>query len=138
MRLELGAPGPLRDKLVAAVLAGHKVATSALLLQYEDEGEPLPEVGQRGVLVDSDERPVAVIEVLDVRVIRLGDADLQLALDEGEGFRSVEEWRQAHEQFWNEVVRSELRNPDRWTLDDDTKVVVERFRVVSEPGGSNG
>jgi uncharacterized protein YhfF len=31
----------MRDRLVAAVLAGEKVATSSLLLQYADEGEPL-------------------------------------------------------------------------------------------------
>ena len=43
---------------------------------------------------------------------------MRLALDEGEGFRSVAEWREAHEEFW------------RRTVDDDTQVVVERFRLV--------
>jgi uncharacterized protein YhfF/pimeloyl-ACP methyl ester carboxylesterase len=127
--LELGNPGPRRDRLVAAVLSGQKVATSALLLQYEDEGAALPEAGERRVLVDSSEAPVAVVEMTGVQVIRLRDADLRLALDEGEGFESVPEWREAHEAFWTDVVRRELRDPSRWRLDGDTEVVVERFRV---------
>jgi uncharacterized protein YhfF len=133
---ELGEPGPLRDRLVAAVLAGKKIATSSLLLQYRDEGEALPEPGEQRALVDSSGAHVAVVEVLDVRVTRLGDADLQLAVDEGEGFNSVEEWRVAHEAFWNGEVRPVVRNPERWQLDDDTEVVVERFRVVlNDPAG---
>jgi uncharacterized protein YhfF len=125
---ELGAPGPLRDRLVSAVLAGKKVATSSLRLQYDDEGEPLPTAGERRVLVDSSGAGVAVVELLEVRVIRLGDADHRLALDEWEGFRSVAEWRAAHETFWKDEVLPAARGG--CTLDDDTEVVVERFRVV--------
>lgn len=57
------------------MLSGEKVATCALLVQYEDEGEPLPRPGERRLMVDSSARPVATIEVRDVRVLRLGDAD---------------------------------------------------------------
>lgn len=38
---EFGFPGPLRDKLVAAILAGIKTTTTALAAEYEREGEPL-------------------------------------------------------------------------------------------------
>ncbi|MBV9804603.1 MAG: ASCH domain-containing protein [Solirubrobacterales bacterium] len=125
---ELGAPGPLRDRLVAAALAGEKIATSSLLAQYEDEGESLPMPGQHWAMVDSAGEEVAVVETLEVSVIRLGDADERLARDEGEGFRSVAEWREAHEGFWRREVLPELRRPP--VLDDDTEVVVERFRVL--------
>ncbi len=120
----------MRDTLVASVLSGEKTATSSLLVQYEDDGEALPKVGEARVMVDSAERSVAVVEIAEVRVIRLGDADLQLALDEGEGFRSVAEWRSAHERFWAQEVKPTLSNPAALHLDDDTRVVVERFRVV--------
>ena len=109
---ELGSPGPLRDRLIAAVLAEKKIATSSLLLQYDDEAEPLPEPGERRVIVDSSGAAAGVVELLDVRVIRLGDADLQLAIDEGEGFNSVAEWRAAHDAFWNEDVLPDLRTPE--------------------------
>lgn len=126
---ELGDPGPMRDRLVTAVLGGQKVATSSLWLQYEEEGEPLPVAGQRCVMVDSEGMAVARIELTQVRVIRLGDADAQLAVDEGEGFGSVAEWRKAHEEFWRRLDVPGLRMRDG-ALDDDTEVVVERFRVV--------
>src|SRR5437870_1296110 len=59
-RYELGAAGPMRDTLVASVLRGEKTVTSSLLVQYEEAGETVPNVG-RNVLVNSDEQPVALI-----------------------------------------------------------------------------
>jgi uncharacterized protein YhfF len=126
--MELGAPGPLRDRLVAAVLEGQKTATSSLLVQYEGAQEPPPTPGSQKVLIDSAGKSVGTVEVVDVEVIRLGDADLRLALDEGEGFVSVAHWREAHEEFWRDEVLPELRLPGGWRLCDDTLVVVERFK----------
>jgi uncharacterized protein YhfF len=128
---EFALPGPLRDRLVAAVLAGRKTASSSLLAEWESEKEELPAVGERQTVVDSDARPVAVIELVAVDVIRLGDADLQLALDEGEGFQSVAEWRRAHERFWTDAILPSIGGHQLAALDDDTLIVAERFRLVS-------
>src|SRR5215470_11080645 len=98
---EFAFPGPLRDRLVAAIVSGTKTATSGLVLAYERENEPLPEVGQVWAVVDSVGRRVAAIEVTEVRVVRLADVDLQHALDEGEGDESVAQWRAGHERFWH-------------------------------------
>ncbi|MEV6951966.1 ASCH domain-containing protein [Streptomyces sp. NPDC051183] len=128
---ELGFPGPLRDMLVAAVLSGAKTSTTGLLQWYETAGEPLPAAGGRFAMVDSDERAVAVLEITDVRVLRLADVDLRHALDEGEGYTSVAEWRASHEGFWHSApLREELGDPE-FTVDDDTPVVAERFRIVA-------
>ncbi|MGC5412242.1 ASCH domain-containing protein, partial [Streptomyces sp. DT225] len=65
-----------------------------------------------------------------VRVLRLADVDLQHALDEGEGYASVAEWRAGHERFWHsEEMRDALGDPE-FTVDDETMIVAERFRVV--------
>ncbi|MFJ3979767.1 ASCH domain-containing protein [Streptomyces sp. NPDC090021] len=126
----LGFPGALRDQLVAAVLSGAKTSTTGLLAEYETEREPLPDPGSRSLLVDSDERGVAVVEVTAVEVLRLADVALEHALDEGEGYTSVAEWRTAHEEFWHsEPVRTVIGDPG-FTVDDDTLVVAERFRVT--------
>lgn len=126
----LAFPGPLRDRLVAAVLAGAKVSTTGLLAEYEAEKEELPPVGERSALIDSDGREIAVLEVTEVRVLRLGDVDLQHAIDEGEGDRSVAEWRAGHEKFWHSKEMREALGDPEFTVDDDTMVVAERFRVV--------
>ena len=92
---EFAFPGPLRDQLVAAIMAGDKTTTTALAAGYEHENEPLPRPGLRQVVVDSAGDPVTVIETTAVRVMRLGEVDLAHALGEGEGYRSVADWRPA-------------------------------------------
>jgi len=113
--MELGyARTPLRRVLVDAVLRGDKTATAGL---HGDE--PLPEPGQRFLLLDFDDRPVAVVETTEVRVLRADEVDLQFARDEGEGFETVADWREAHERFWSD---REIR--------DDTLIVAERFELI--------
>lgn len=127
---EFAFPGPVRDQLVAAILAGSKTTTTGLVADYEHEGEPLPSPGRREAVVDSAGNPVAVIETIAVRVIRLADVDLAHALGEGEGYTSVAEWRAGHERFWHsEEMRRALGDPE-FTADDDTLVVAHTFRLV--------
>ena len=121
---ELAYPGPLRDRLVAAVLSGAKTSTSSLLVEYGRPGDdPLPVVGQRYRLVDSDLQTVGVVETVEVRMVPISEIDLVFAQDEGEGYESVEAWRRSHEGFWREHVPGV-------SIDDATVVVAERFRLV--------
>jgi len=124
-------PGPERDRLVDAVLKGEKTATSSLLAEWLLDDQELPAVGDRRKVLDSDDNPVAVIETTAVDVIRLGDVDLALAHDEGEGFESVADWRRAHERFWTKEVMPRLPSSMAGPLIDDAKVVVVRFRLAS-------
>lgn len=127
-------PGPLRDQLVGAILAGTKTTTTGTVADYEHDDEPLPRPGEQYVVVDSADRPVAVIEYVDVRVAPLRDVDLQHAVDEGEGYRTVAEWRRGHEEFWHsDEMRAHLGDPD-YTVDDDTPLVLQRFRLVERLG----
>ncbi|MDJ1138129.1 ASCH domain-containing protein [Streptomyces iconiensis] len=128
--VEFGFPGPLRDRLVAAVLGGEKTATTGLLADYEHGDEPLPAVGDRGAVVDSYERPVAVVEVTDVRVLPLGEVGWEHARDEGEGYVSVAEWRAGHEEFWHSAEMREGLGDPCFSVTDATLVVLERFCVV--------
>lgn len=127
-------PGPLRDELTALALAGTKTTTASLYLEYEVEGETLAAPGQRDLLVDSSGRPVAIVETLSIRVVRLADVDDQHAIDEGEGYADAAAFRASHERFWIESgavdrVRAHLGDPT-WSVTDDTLVVAERFRIV--------
>ena len=127
---EFAFPGPLRDQLVAAIVAGTKTTTSGLVADYERDQEPLPQPGLRQVVVDSAGEPVAVIETTAVRVMRLADVDLAHALGEGEGYTSVADWRAGHEQFWHSAdMRREMGDPG-FTVGDNTLVVAQTFRLV--------
>jgi uncharacterized protein YhfF len=125
-------PGPLRDELTALALAGTKTTTAGLLVEVELDEEAIPVPGTREVLLDSNERPVAVIETVECRVSRLADVDDRHAIDEGEGYANATEFRVAHERFWNgylDELRDRLGDPT-FRLDDDTLVVLQRFRIV--------
>ena len=133
-------PGPLRDTLTKLALDGTKTTTAGLWVELELDGEPLPVVGGREVLVDSAERPVAVVETESVRVARLADVDDQHAIDEGEGYADAAGFRVAHERFWNGYIddlRAQLGDP-AFTIDDDTLVVLQRFRVVERLDDGSG
>jgi len=125
-------PGPLREELTALALAGTKTTTASLLVDFEMEGAAIPVAGQRDLLIDSEDRPVAVVETLSCRVVRLADVDDQHAIDEGEGYANAAEFRVEHERYWNsylDKVREYLGDP-AFVLTDDTPVVLERFRIV--------
>lgn len=130
---EFGFPGtPLREQLVRAVLSGEKTATAGLLVDYERDGDPLPEVGEQYAVVDNEGREVAVIEITEVRVLPVGETGVQFARDEGEGFESVADWREAHDRFWRsyaDEIRAYLGDPD-WDVTDETLYVAERFQLV--------
>jgi uncharacterized protein YhfF len=125
-------PGPLRDKLTALALAGTKSTTAGLYIEVELGDDAMSVPGAREVLLDSEERPVAVIETVDCRVARLADVDDRHAIDEGEGYANTHEFRVAHERFWNgyiDELRDRLGDPN-FEIDDDTLVVLQRFKVI--------
>ena len=117
--LGLGYPRTeLRRQLVEAVLAGEKTATAGLWSEYEAEGEPLGSPGDRFALLGYDNEPVAVVEVTEARLVPACEIDVEFARDEGEGFESVDDWRVAHEEFFQQELTPE------------TTMVAVRFKVV--------
>jgi uncharacterized protein YhfF len=129
-----GDPGPMRDALTAAALAGSKTGTASLVAELEADGDPIPRPGDRSVLLDSNDQPVAIIETTEVRIRRITDVDDQFAIDEGEGFAGHADWRASHERYWKgylDDLRERLGDP-AFTIDDDTLVVTERFRIIVE------
>jgi uncharacterized protein YhfF len=110
----LGYPGTdLRRRLVEAVLAGKKTATAGL---YGED--PPTRAGERFKVEDETGRQRAIVEVTEARVVPASEIDLRFARDEGEGFESVEDWRVAHERFFERAIP------------DETLIEAIRFRVV--------
>ena len=125
---EFGFPGPLRDRLVDAVLSGTKTATSSLLADWQRDGEQPPAAGELQTVIDSVGTPVAIIEILRSEVVALGAVDDRVALAEGESYKTAAGWRSAHQRFWREEVFPDWEGHAP-VLDDSTPVVVEWFRL---------
>ena len=114
---ELGyARTELRRRLVEAVLAGQKTATAGLA----ESGEPEDKPCERYAVLGYDDEPVGVVEVTEARVVPASEIDEQFARDEGEGFESVEDWRVAHERFFERPI------------EPDTLIEAVRFRLVED------
>ena len=73
---------------------------------------------------------LTVIETTEVVVRRMGDVDLAFAIDEGEGFETVEAWREAHVRFFTSREMAAVLGDPPVAIDDDTLVVCRRFRLV--------
>ncbi|MFC0507325.1 ASCH domain-containing protein [Micromonospora costi] len=127
--LALGTPGELRSTLNSLVLAGVKTATAGLRGEYATEGEELEHVGERLVLVDDDDHLVGVVEVTGVEVVRFADVTWDFARSEGEGDRSIDDWRTGHAAYWARVGTP---------VSDETEVVCLRFRLLPTDDGVIG
>lgn len=131
--MEFGYDGDdgLGDRLIKAVLAGEKTATSSLAVEYLS-GEALPQVGAKLPLVDHAGNVHGVVETTRVTIIPLDLVGDDVAHDEGEGFADAADWREAHVKFWDGVAhltREDCGDP-HWELRDSEPVVVEWFRLL--------
>ncbi|MGO9877393.1 MAG: ASCH domain-containing protein [Acidimicrobiia bacterium] len=103
-------------------LAGTKVATAGLLQQdYVDEGEAIEVVGERQAVLGDDDLVVAVIEIVRVETLHVCDLPWEFADTEGEGFRSIEHWRDGHRSYYAQQGID---------VDDNTSFVCVWFRLV--------
>lgn len=116
-----GAP----DKLARLVLQGVKTATCSALALYEYENEEIPKVGDHSVILDSDDQAVCIIRTTKVYIAAFDQVSERHAYLEGEGDRSLEYWRQVHEEFFTE----ELKNIQQ-EFDTKMELICEEFEVV--------
>lgn len=121
---EYGLPGPERDRLVAAIVAGDKTATASLLAQYGPE-DRLPKAGDGEVVVDSSGRPMAVIRTTSVDRVALSAITEEFVRAEGEGLTSVAQWRDVHLEFWASLGH----HPEPADV-----VIAQRFELVARLG----
>ena len=125
MAFAFGDSAELADELGLLVLHGPKRATAELVQAFVAQDEPLPQVGDRCLVLGGDGRPLAIVRTTDVRVGPLWSVDGRFAWDEGEGDRTRAWWLDAHTRFFS---RQCAAMGSRFS--DDIGVVFERFELV--------
>lgn len=122
---QLGDNPRLANELGQLILQGVKTATCSALWEWEAEGNPLPEVGLKTIVLDGKNEPLCIIETTEVTIRPFNEVDEQFAYEEGEGDRSLTSWREGHWRFFSRVLPKIGRTPTR-----EMPLVCERFRVV--------
>jgi uncharacterized protein YhfF len=112
---------------VDMILSGDKTASSALLADYRASGRGLPRQFDLSILLDSEDRPVAVIETVEIVVERFAEIDDSFARAHGGG-QSLKSWRRQCRAAFAPRAR-QLGTP----FGEETELVCHRFRVVYVP-----
>ena len=115
----------LANELATLIVADTKTATCSALWEWEADGDPLPDVGHKTIVLDGALRPLCIIETTEVTVQPYNQVDAQFAFEEGEGDRSLKYWRQAHWRFFSRSLPKIGKEPTQ-----DMPLVCERFKVV--------
>ncbi len=115
----------MADELGALISSRTKTATCSALWEYEAEDEPLPEVGLKTIVLDGNGDPLCIVETTEVEVRPYDEVDARFGYEEGEGDRSLEDWREAHWRFFSRTLPNIGKEPAM-----DMPLVCERFRVV--------
>ncbi|MBZ5739968.1 ASCH domain-containing protein [Nocardioides sp. GBK3QG-3] len=118
-----GADADQADRLLALVLEGTKTATASAFEDYTDD-DPVPERGSLGILLDGAGHPRALIATTEVSVVPFDEVDEEHAYAEGEGDRTLRQWRVDHEEFFTAV------DPLGRGFRRDMPVVLEHFTVL--------
>lgn len=124
-RDKFGDSPEMVDELLVPVLAGIKTATCSAVWEWEHDNEAIPHVGMLSVILNGKDEPACIIETTEVTIKKYNEVDEQFASDEGEGDRSLNYWRKAHEGFF---TRTLARIGKKFS--EDMPLVCERFKVV--------
>jgi uncharacterized protein YhfF len=115
----------MADELGALIAAGTKTATCSAMVEWEANGNALPEPGLLTVVLDGKDEPLCIIETMQVEVKPFDQVDAQFAYDEGEGDRSLAYWRAAHRRFFERYLSTM-----GLVFSEDMLLVCERFRLI--------
>lgn len=119
-----GATVAHADELLALVRDGIKTGTASSIWDYEDTGDPLPEVGEYSIILDGDGTPQVIIRTTVLDVVPFDEVGEEHARSEGEDDRTLASWRRIHEWYWTNHSES----PRGFA--PDMPVLCERFELV--------
>ncbi len=101
----------MADELAELACRGVKRATAGALWSHETEGESVPTVGDLSVVTDWSGRAKCVVRTTGVGIAAFEDVTPEFAAAEGEGYGSLERWRQDHWDFFTRELRKLGKTP---------------------------
>jgi uncharacterized protein YhfF len=115
----------LARELVDLVVHGPKRASATLGWAVERHPELAPVLSGYSVVTEFDGTPRCVIRTTSIETRAFDAVDAQFAWDEGEGDRTLADWRAAHWSFYTRECATLGREPRT-----DMPVWLERFELL--------
>ncbi|MHA2248859.1 MAG: ASCH domain-containing protein [Candidatus Kariarchaeaceae archaeon] len=116
----------LADELVQLVIDGKKTTTAGSILEQKHYNWQIGEPGDLIIVLDGKESPKAVIEFIEVKVIKFNEMnDVQFAIDEGEGFDTLEIWREVHLRYFSRALDKFGKKAS-----EDMEIICMRFKCI--------
>lgn len=112
-------------ELAELVIAGVKTATASLLETNKLEPEKAPIDDGYSVVTTFEGEPMCVIQTTEIHHLAFNDVDAAFAYDEGEGSRTLADWRDGH---WAYFARESAELG--FHFDENSIVCCERFRLL--------
>ena len=113
------------DQLLGLYLSGKKTAGSGIVEDFISAGDPLPQVGNFWILLNSLGEPGCILRTERVVLNKFKDVSKEIAVAEGEGDLSLHYWQESHRRFFAPFLAG-------WGVADidEATVVTEFFRIV--------
>lgn len=110
--------------LAKLVYDGVKTATSSAYDLYEPT-EYMPQVGDYNIILDGNEEPLCITETLVTEVVPFNLVSAEHGYHEGEGDRTLEYWREVHEDFFKKEYQEAHKE-----FTTDIPVLCEVFKRI--------
>ncbi|ALV22519.1 MULTISPECIES: ASCH domain-containing protein [Carnobacterium] len=117
--------GAIPDQLAELTLKNIKTATTSAYELYALEDEPLPQVNELSIILDSNDNAICMTKTTKVYVVPLNEVSAEHAFKEGEGDRTLTYWRKEHIDFFTKIYQeTNLR------FSENIPVVCEEFEMI--------
>jgi uncharacterized protein YhfF len=115
----------ITDGLLELYLIGKKTAGSSIVEDFVSAGDPIPQVGNFWIYLDSQDKPRLILRTDRVVFNKFSEVPLEIAIAEGEGDLSLAYWRMVHTENYSPFL-------EKWGVKslEDATVVTEYFRIV--------
>lgn len=95
----------MADELADLVNKGIKTATTGAYDLYEED-EEIPKVGEYNIILNGSDEPICITVTREVYILEYNVISSNHAFLEGEGDRSYEYWKRAHDEFFKEEFKN--------------------------------
>lgn len=115
----LGDNPAMADELADLIMKGFKTASCSSLTSYQSEIPPLT-VGSYGIILNGAQKPVCVIRITSMYLIKFNEVTEKFANKEGEGDLTLDYWRREHKAFFTR---------EGW-FSEKMELVAEEFELI--------